>query len=511
MSAGTGSGNRVIAVNELAADAGVLVGMRRREAEAVCPTVQSFIADPGAEAVTFDPVVTTLEEVIPRVEVVRPGLLLAPLTGAVRYYGDETAVIEQVISRLARHEPVAVRNGVRRGDRDAAVRNAVGPEYRIGLAAGPFAAQRAAEQGTARDPVVHVEDDAEFLRTLDITALGKEDLAATFRWLGITTLGELAGLPREAMVSRFGPDGLAAHRIARGDDRETRPRALPEELAVEERFDPPLENLEQAAFVARAMASRLIGAPALRGASPYRVIVDAEAADGTLRSRVWRHTDPFDEATLAERVRWQLHAWIDGTQLSRGSRRTGSADHRFEEPGSGATGIGGGLVRLRIAPDDITDTGRQLALHEDARSAAEARRTLIQTQALVGPDHVLQARPQGGRDPAERVAWHRWGEEPSSPERDPDAPWPGAVPAPTPTLTPPDPPVLEIEWDEGMPVRVRLGSRWVPVLSWAGPWRLTGRWWEGETPADRYQIVTSAGAFLCEHRNGRTYMAGVYD
>jgi hypothetical protein len=62
-----------------------------------------------------------------------------------------------------------------------------------------------------------------------------------------------------------------------------------------------------------------------------------------------------------------------------------------------------------------------------------------------------------------------------------------------------------------MPEHVRLKSRWVPVLSWAGPWRSVGRWWHGETAADRYQIITSAGAYLCEVRDGRTYLIGVYD
>jgi len=68
-----------------------------------------------------------------------------------------------------------------------------------------------------------------------------------------------------------------------------------------------------------------------------------------------------------------------------------------------------------------------------------------------------------------------------------------------------------VEWDDGSPVRVRLGSRWEPVLAWAGPWRHTGRWWAGEEAADRYQIVTSAGAFLCELQGGACYLAGVYD
>jgi hypothetical protein len=76
---------------------------------------------------------------------------------------------------------------------------------------------------------------------------------------------------------------------------------------------------------------------------------------------------------------------------------------------------------------------------------------------------------------------------------------------------PPEAQTLEVEWDDGMPARVRLGSRWVPVLSWAGPWREVGRWWEGDAASDRYQIVTSAGAFLCTVRDGVTYLTGIYD
>jgi len=465
--------NTVVAVNDTGLATGVAVGMQRREAEAICPVIETIRFDPGASALAFEPVVHGIEELIPRVEVVSPGLILASVRGAVAYYGDETTVIDLVQESL---------------------RSVSGPGYRIGLALGPFAARQAAEQATTADPLMHVLDDAAFLASLDVETVGHADLAATFRWLGITTLGELAELPRQAMMSRFGHVGLEAHRLARGEDRTTRPRIIPEDLAVEERFEMPLENLEQAAFVGRSLANALLTSPLLQGALPHRVTIEVEAATGEIRSHTWRNADPFSETALAERVRWQLSAWLDEMLL-----------------GSGP-GIHGGVVRIRLTPDDLSDLGRQLALHEDAHSAAEAHRSLVQTQALVGHDRVLQARPQGGRDPADRVAWHRWGEEPGGVERDPAAPWPGGVPAPTPTLVPQQPPSLEVEWDGGLPVRVRLGSRWVPVLSWAGPWRRTGRWWEGGEPVDRYQLVTSAGAFLCElDGSGKAWLTGVYD
>ncbi len=464
--------NIVVAVNRGAVVAGIQVGMRRREAEAVCPTVMTIEHDPGAEMARFERVAVAVETQIPRIEVVVPGLILAPVTGAVRYFGGEDPLIDRIAKEI-----------------DAVT----GPGFRLGLAAGPFAARRAAELATDGDPVLIVEDDDAFRDSLDVATLNSEDMAAVFRWLGISTLGELAALPREAVVSRFGTDGLRAHRLACGEDRDTSDRVIADDLSIEERFDPPLENLEQVAFVARSIANQLLSAPALDGSIPHRIEIEAEAADGAVRTRTWRSADPFDERMLGERVRWQLQAWLDTARMRSGP------------------GIRGGLIRLRIMPADLSDRGRQLALDEDAQSSAEAQRAFAQAQAIAGNDEVLQAIPQGGRDPGERALWYRWGEAPPAPERDPRAPWPGQIPAPLPALVPPDPYPLEVEWDDGIPTRIRLGSRWVEVLSWAGPWRKVGRWWDGEHPADRYQLVTSAGAFLCAVVSGKTYLTGVYD
>ena len=44
----------LVAVNETAAAAGIVVGMRRREAEGVVPTVLTLRADPGAEMAAFE-------------------------------------------------------------------------------------------------------------------------------------------------------------------------------------------------------------------------------------------------------------------------------------------------------------------------------------------------------------------------------------------------------------------------------------------------------------------------
>ena len=457
--------NRVVGVNQLAAARGLSVGMRRREAEAICPEVITLIDDPAASAIDFEPVASAIEDVVATVEVVHPGLALSLISGAVSYYGNEAEVVQRVYE---------------------VVKDVAGGGAHVGVARGPFAARYAAKAATPDAPLL-VENDDDFLASLDIEVVGHEDLAATFRWLGVATLGELASLPRAAIASRFGSVGLDAHELASGQDRSLQPSYLGGPLMAEEKFEEPITHLEQIGFVARSMMATLKTVLASEGASPHAVDIEAEAADGTTRNRTWRSPHPFTADELTERIRWQLHAWV-----AKG-------------------GIPGGLVRLRVIPHEVSDRGRQLALGHDTSQEDEAHRALLRTQAVVGADQVVVARPQGGRDPGERVQWSRWGEEAAGPKRDPLAPWPGAIPRPAPAVVPKPTPPLEVEWDEGTPVRIRLRSRWVPILSWAGPWRKMGKWWEGDEPADRYQLVTSAGALLVETKQGRVYVLGIYD
>lgn len=466
-------GERVSAATEEVLEAGVSLGMPRREAEALAPFATVLVRDPGEESRRFEPVVETIEDLIPRVEVVAPGLVFVPIAGAVRFYGGEEMLADRVAKEL-----------------DRMVGQVRGGQSLVGVADGPFAARWAAAGAKVGRPLV-VGDTIDFLSRLDLAALREgldaEELIDTFRWLGVSTLGDLARLPRDALATRFGSPGLLAHRLAAGDDRFVDPREIPQDLAVDANFEEPLESLDAVAFASRALAERLLRGLRGSGVAPHRVSILAESAAGRSRERIWRSADPFTEKALSDRVWWQLRAWVE------------------------SGGIPGGISRIRIAPADLSDEGRQLGLLQDESSRIEAERALARAQALLGPDGVLQGRAQGGRLPGERVSWSRWGETQPDQERDGEAPWPGATPAPSPALVPPEPRPLEVEWEGGMPTRVRLGTRWEPVLTWSGPWRLGGRWWVGEEDADRYQLVTSVGAFLCVVTRDGAFLAGVYD
>ncbi len=465
--------DRVSGATEDVLAAGVEPGMARREAEALAPFATVLIRDPGEESRRFEPVVEAIEALIPRVEVVTPGLAFVTIDGAVRFYEGEETLVWRVTEEL-----------------DRLVGHTRGGQALLGVADGPFAARWAAATATPGSPRV-VADTIAFLSGLDLATLREsvngDELIDTFRWLGVSTLGELARLPRDALATRFGNPGLLAHRLASGEDRLVDPREIPPDLTVDVSFEEPLETLDAVAFAARVLSERLLKGLRASGVAPHRVSILVEAADGGQRERIWRSADPFTEKALSDRVWWQLRAWIE------------------------SGGVPGGIARLRISPDDLSDHGRQLGLLQDESSRIETERALARAQAMVGPDAVLQGMPQGGRMPQEQVSWSRWGEPPIEGQRDPSSPWPGSTPEPSPALVPPRLQPLEVEWDGGLPSRVRLGTRWEPVLSWSGPWRLTGRWWAGERDADRYQLVTSVGAFLCVVDEGRAFLAGIYD
>ncbi len=475
--------DRVTGASSDVLEAGVTLWMPRREAEALAPFATVLTRDVGDEARRFEPVVQAVEDVVPRAEVVAPGLVYVPIQGAVGYYGGERELADHLQTVLG-GSVMTCQQKIR------PEREEKGWEALIGVADGPFAARWAAASAKPREPLI-VTDTISFLSGLDLStlreSLGGEEIIDTFRWLGVLTLGDVARLPREALATRFGSQGALAHQLASGEDGFVNPRDIPPELAVESSYEEPLEHLDAVAFAGRVLSERLLKRLRLAGVAPHKVTITAEPEVGPARERVWRSADPFTERSLNDRVWWQLRAWVE------------------------EGGVRGGITRLRIEPDDLSGEGRQLGLLQDESSRIETERALVRAQALLGPDQVLQGRPQGGRMPQERVAWSKWGEPEIPEDRDPESPWPGSTPAPSPSLVPPRLQPLEVEWDAGLPVRMRLGTRWEPVLTWSGPWRLSGRWWTGEKNADRYQLVTSVGAFLCVVAEGRTFLAGVYD
>lgn len=497
--------NRVQACSSLARQHGVRRGLRRREAQARCPELAVLAADPRRDAREFEAVALAVEELAPGVEVVRSGLVVVPAAGLVGYFGGARAAAERLIEQVAER---------------------AGAKCQIGIADGLFAAILAARRGLVVEPGA----TARFLAPLPIDELAREpgvdltELISLLRRLGLLNLGAFAALPAVDVASRFGADALTAHRLARGlDPRLPARRCLADEPAVTVEFDPPVTRVDAAAFASRALADRLHGLLAGRGLACTRLGIQVRTLGGMELTRVWRCANPLTSAGTMDRVRWQLDAWLTRERAS-----FAASD---------------GISLLTLSGEEVVEAGAlQLGLWGGVGEADErAGRSLARVQALLGPDAVCTAVLGGGRNPRERVLLVPWGDErPASGHAlvnadadEPEPPWPGCLPAPSPTTVLSAPAPAEVLDVARLPVRV--GERYVisgaptwvaidgrpavRVRGWAGPWPVDQRWWDAEAAwrGSRLQIVldpqdtTGEMALLMVCQEGHWTVVGRYD
>jgi protein ImuB len=484
------AGEEVLACTAAARVEGVRRGLRRREAVRRCPALQLIPRDEAAEARAFEPVAVALEDVCPRLEVIRPGTCAFPTKGPSRYFGGDAALASLVAGQV--DDVLAGLPGV-----------VAQAPCQVGVADGVFASRLAARESG----IVPAGGSAAFLAAYPITLLERPDLVDLLVRLGLHTLGAFAALPPSNVASRFGADGVLAHRLARGlDERPLAIRLLAPELAVQTELDPPATEIEPLAFVAKALADSLRAALEQRGLVCARVLVEAESENGERRGRLWRHAGALTANAIAQRVRWQLAGWLLGPD-----RPTG------------------GISLLRLVPDETyRDTGHQLPLWGGPTDADErATAVLARLQGLLGFDAVRIAVPAGGRGPGDVVRLVPWGEPRGRPYTG-TPPWPGRLPAPSPSLVFQDPIPAKVTDRSGADVTVddrgalsaspatlavvRAGP--AAVLDWAGPWPVDERWWDtGNARAcARVQVVTDDGAArLLARVYGQWWVEADYD
>jgi protein ImuB len=473
------SANRVVACSAVARRDGVRRGMRRREAQSRCPELVVFGADDGRDARLFEAVARAVEALVVGVEVVRPGLVAVPVAGAAAYFGGEHTLVERLVD---------------------AVSAEAGVECQVGIAEGLFAATLAARLGEFVEP----GRVAEFLAPVPVTELDqpgadRAELVDLLRRLGLRTLGAFAELPERDVVNRFGAAGVLAHRLARG--RSERPplrRRPPPELTLAEEFDPVIERVDVAAFLAKGLAARFCAGLAGHGLACTRLGIYAVTEEGEQLGRVWRCAEPLTPAGVADRVRWQFEGWL---RAAPGQRPTS------------------GVARLRLEPEETVE-GRSLQLElwqggeggyrgleeDDGLAGERAARAFVRVQGLLGPEGVLTPLLDGGRDPAARVRLVPWG-DPRDRTTPADATWPGRLPVPSPATVLDRPVPAQVfdaegravgitarEWVTATPRRLSItGGPQRDVVGWAGPWPLAGDRRRPGPQRARLQLLLAGG------------------
>ena len=512
----------VAACTPAARDEGVRVGQKRRDAQRACPQVRVLTDDPQRDGREFCRVLTAVCDLVPRVEVVQPGLLAFPAAGPARYHGGEQVLAERVM--------------------DTAAAAAGSGECWVGIADGMFAAALAARRGA----VVPAGHTPAFLAEHPVGVLGRPELADLLHRLGLHTLGAFAALPPAEVLSRFGLDGAQAHRLARGqDERPVAPTRPIPELAVATLLDPPLVSVDAAAFAVRPLAEELHKRLTDHALVCTVLSIEAEFTGdgGEICARLWRH-GTYSTGAIVDRLRWQLEGW-----LTAGGR--------------------GFLSRLRLAPEEVQPVGgEQLDLTGgDPEARARMARSVARVQGLLGPYAVTVPVLGGGRDPGARVSWVPWDEYQAGlaaaadwhsargtrmltrwpgqqwpertaasrqravrqrQEREGQQPWPGSIPPPYPATVHLAPPLAALVGDAGETVRVdgrgalseppatlaTAGGLPVQVANWGGPWPADEWWWDHtrHRRRARLQVSTVDGrAFLLACVEGHWLVEAEYD
>ncbi len=465
--------NMVQACTTAARTEGVHLGQRRRDAQSRCPHLHVTRADQHRDARLFEPVAAAVETIAPGVEILRPGVLACSARGPGRYFGTEIAAAEKIVDTV----------------------ESLDIECKVGVADVLAVAVLAARSST----IVPPDRSAEFCAPLPITELARDPaispperaaLTDLLVRLGITTVGAFAALPEIKVATRFGADAVQAHRLARGlAERGVSRRQIPEDLTVEQTCDPPLNRVDTAAFAARALAERFHTLLADAGLACTRLAITADTERGSRLSRIWRCAKPLTAAATADRLRWQLDGWLTAGRTSRPGDR--SDEGQPEGPGA--------IIRLTLEPIEAIGAGLiQYGLWgSDGQDDQRAGWAFARVQGLLGPESVLTPVLSGGRGPADRITLVPWGEEKAG-ARDPSAPWPGALPAPSPTrLAISEPEIVTVLDSAGRPVLftgrgLLTGSpAWIDhhgerhgIDAWAGPWVLDERWWAADRKPD---------------------------
>jgi len=459
---------------------GVMRGLRLREAQARHPDLTVLDYDPALDNRAFEPVIAAMEQLVPGVQVLRPGVCAVKVRGAARYYGGEKAAGLFLAGR-------AIEEG--------------GLDARVGIADGIFTADQAARRASKVN-IVPEGSAAVFLAPLGIGLLEEPSLVTLLRRLGISTLGQFAALSADDVFTRFGAGGARLHALASGRDSwPLSPRTPPRDLDVVIDFEPALDRVDQVAFGVRTSAEQFVDALTAAKLVCTSIRVELDSDNGEQSERVWLHPRSFTPGDVVDRVRWQLQ-------------------------GAGEIALTAGITRVRVSPEAVDAIGNHESGLWGSGPDERIHHGLSRVQSMLGHGAVLMPAIGGGRTLSDRQQLVAWGDRPVG-AKPMSQPWPGRLPLPLPgTVFSPRHPVHVFSADgaavavnergfvSAAPVRFSAQSTELRGLSaWAGPWPIDERWWSADARrAWRFQAVDETGcAWLLVLDSGGWWAEARYD
>jgi protein ImuB len=297
--------------------------------------------------------------------------------------------------------------------------------------------------------------------------------------LGLRTVGAFAALSATDVERRWGDAGLAAWRLAHGDDRRRPALARIEaRRVVTAELPTSVTTLEPVLFLVRAALDRLVTRLVADGRAAAIVAITLRLDDNRTVTREARMPRPLARvAPMFERCR---------TLLERAT---------LPAPAAGVTVAVTATAPLSGDQGNLFDTAWRDPSGLDA--------AFDRLRAELGPNTVVRAVARDRHCPEKSGAWVE------------DA----AEPSPVATLDTARrflvaPETVDVECADDHPVAFHWRARRIPIDRTIGPERLAGDWWD-DTYCRDYWRCTSRGAtfvlYVDYTRGAQWYMQGWED
>jgi protein ImuB len=460
--------------------AGVRPGMTAAQALGALGRLTLVTIDPAGDRAALRALAEALLAFAPAVEVSLPDALLLDAGAAHLVAGLGQA---QAGTERAERGLVA---------RALAVVEEMGYAARAAVATGRAPARALARYATSlREAWAPPGAERQALAPLPLEALGLAPaVAARLAEVGIADAGGLAGLPEGTLAHRFGPEGVAAARLARGEDASPLVAYAPETLPEEGlELEAPAESAEPLLFALKRLADRVAARLAGRGL-------------GATRLKLVLKLDPRGE----ERIAVPLSQPTAVAARWLGPLR----EHLF------SLRLPAAVVALRLTAVEVAPVvAEQLAFGDRPEAVAALDAVLARLAVRLGDGALFAAEPVARYRPERAYKAVPFASGPRPGARGRGAA--GEVPeeaAHRPTRLLPAPELVVAEGEGGRLTAVRVGGQDRAVLALSGPERLAGEWWSERFDRDYYRVRLD-GLGDCwmfrDGADGRLYLHGFFD
>ena len=520
----------IFAANQPARAGGIQPGMPLAEARArysfsgQAGELRVENRDPEAEQRAQRELLQAALQASPNVEDSAPGLLVLDFTGLPNPH--------QTAAQLSYHV------------------EKLGLEPNVAVSRNRFVALCAARTQAG---VTHIfpGQEAGFLQVQPIAALplDNSELETLARW-GIAAIGDLAKLPEDSLVARFGERGTLMAKLSRGEQEAVlRAYEPPPELEENQDLDWQIGEIEPLSFLLSGLLERLCLKLQGHNLAAAKIRVSLKLVDGSRFERAVALSYPLsDSRTLLTLLRLDLAAHppgeaIEGVAVSAQPTERRLVQFSFFEPDLPSPEklavtlarltnlVGSGRIGAPVVPD--THRPGAFAVTEFAPGRVRGRQEAVKERAHRGKAFYLSSNTlhsseiKGNGLPVVSHGRVRAGAHEPAHNAPARAEIPlvfskPLAPARAPLLSrqtltfrcfrPPLP--AEVLMRGARPVHINSAEVSGPVVACAGPWHVSGEWWTtGGWQYEEWDVEVRRRLYriFCERPAQAWYIAGNYD